>query len=260
LRICLNMVMRALFITLGAAGVWGGVAVAQQAEAGNEPARELVRQWVETERLISREAADWDEARERMTRLLGLHAVELERLNEFLGQAGASADGYLQEKDALGAELTGLRNQRAGLARQLEALRPRMVALGERLPQPLQLELAASLEQLAVLDAVEETQGLLQAMASVVAAAAKFDRAVTVADEVHAIGGVDRQVEVMYLGLSRAFFVSGDGRVAGVGVPAAGGWQFTVRDGLGAQVRRALEVTREDGRPELVTLPVGVAE
>ncbi|QQL46321.1 DUF3450 family protein [Sulfuriroseicoccus oceanibius] len=250
--------MRVLLTTLGALGVWAGVAVAEPAPSGNEPARELVRQWVETERLISREAADWEEARERMTRLLGLHAVELERLGEFLSQAGASADGYLQEKDRLSDELSGLRVDRDALARKLESLRPRMVALGQRLPQPLQEELESALEQVEALDAVEETQGLLQSMASVVTAAAKFDQSITVANEVHAIGGVDRQVEVMYLGLARAFFVSGDGKVAGVAVPAAEGWQFVERDGLGAQVRRAIEITRDEGRPELVSLPVGV--
>lgn len=254
------MNIRAYLTTVGVAAGLLFPVVAQESTAGNEPARELVRQWVETERLISREAADWNEGRERMTRLLGLHSVELERLSEFLSQAGASAEGYVAEKDKLGAELTKLRNDRDALARQLEALRPRMVALGARLPKPLQQELETSLGQIADLDAMEETQILLQAMASVVTGAVKFDRAVTVTQEMHTINGIEREVDVMYLGLSRAYFASPDNKVAGVGVPGAADWQFNTHDGLGQRVRRAIDITRDHGRPELVTLPVGVTE
>ena len=65
-----------------------------------------------------------------------------------------------------------------------------------------------------------------------------------------------REVEVLYLGLARAYFV-GDGR-AGIGVPRAGGWEWTEKPELAGELEKALAMMDQKRAPGVVSLPVAV--
>ena len=69
-------------------------------------------------------------------------------------------------------------------------------------------------------------------------------------------GGLRREMNVLYLGLTRGFGVSADGAVAAVGRPEPAGWTWSRRDGLAPAVRQAVAVFRRESPAGLVPLPL----
>ena len=57
--------------------------------ADPESSRELIRQWVQTERIISEEKSAWQVEKQQMQELLGIYQQELKLLDEELNQAGS---------------------------------------------------------------------------------------------------------------------------------------------------------------------------
>ena len=66
-----------------------------------------------------------------------------------------------------------------------------------------------------------------------------------------------QEVEVLYLGLARAYYLDRKGN-AGVGVPAAAGWQWTEDKSIAGEVEKALAELDMKRPPELVELPVRI--
>ena len=81
---------------------------AQEGDLAAEPvsSRELIRQWVQTERIISEEKSAWHVEKQQMQELLGIYQKELKLLEEELGQAGSSAELIDENKEKLEASLT----------------------------------------------------------------------------------------------------------------------------------------------------------
>ena len=66
-----------------------------------------------------------------------------------------------------------------------------------------------------------------------------------------------REVEVIYLGLARAYYADRSGN-AGIGVPGAGGWDWESRPDLHGQVTNALAQLDKKRPPEVVSLPLKI--
>ena len=66
---------------------------AQTSEASEkaDATREYIKQWVETERIISEESINWKSDQEHMQTLLNVYQKELSLLNEELEKAGSSS-------------------------------------------------------------------------------------------------------------------------------------------------------------------------
>lgn len=67
-----------------------------------------------------------------------------------------------------------------------------------------------------------------------------------------------RQVDILYIGLARAFAVSPDNLWAAVGAPRAQGWEWTERSAVAPQVRLALQLLERQKTAALVDLPMAV--
>lgn len=222
--------------------------------------RELIRQWVLAERLISEEKTTWQVEKQRMQDLLDLYQKELSLLNEEVSQAGTAAESVSQKKQTYQQDLDQYRDAQQLLSSTLAKLLPRVRVLIPRLPKPLQDDASADIEVLLDPKAMDNPRDVLKSLLAVFAASGRFNRSVTVVEETRVLsGGKKMTVDVLYLGLARAYYASGAGETAGVGVPGDKEWSWQEKPDIADDIRRVLAVYRKEGQPQLIKLPVSLS-
>jgi len=222
-------------------------------------ARELIRQWVKTERIISDEKTSWQAEKKQMQDLLDLYQKELKLLNEELSKAGGAAGMVDHQKETWDKELKEYRDAQNLLRETMARLLPRMRRLFVFLPEPLLDRVTADVDVLKAPDALEKPRDVLKAMLSVLAESGRFNRTVTVVEETHMLpDGKKMTVEVVYFGLARAYYASKSGSTACVGVPGKNGWVWEARPELADDIRKAISVYHKDSQPQLIKLPISL--
>ena len=239
-------------------------------EVNPSNSRELIRQWVQTERIISEEKTTWQVEKQQMQDLLEIYQQELKLLNEELNVAGSSADLIDQNKEKLESGLAQYREAKQILRSSMASLIPRMQNLVGRFPAPLVEELGSDIDLIRSPQALDKPRDVLKSIIAILNAAGSFNRTLTLAEETRTLAnGKKITVSVLYLGLCRAYYAADVGPLAGTGVPAAtaatadtaataaaGGWLWTEDGGIADQVRRTIAVHKKSAQPQLVELPV----
>ena len=242
-------------------------------EVNPSNSRELIRQWVQTERIISEEKTTWQVEKQQMQDLLEIYQQELKLLNEELNLAGSSADLIDENKEKLESGLAQYREAKQILRSSMASLVPRMQKLVGRFPAPLVEELGSDIDLIRSSQALDKPRDVLKSIIAILNAAGSFNRTLTLAEETRTLAnGKKITVSVLYLGLCRAYYAADVGPLAGTGVPAAtaatadtaataataaaGGWLWTEDGGIADQVRRTIAVHKKSAQPQLVELPV----
>lgn len=217
--------------------------------------RATIGKIVDAETQRSREVADWEARKQEMGMLLEVHRKELELLTEELDKAGASAGGFDERKQAAEADLAKLKEARRVVKEAVVKAKPRALALAKRLPAPLKEEVEVDRQILEAWTAEAEAREGLQAILAIVANAERFNRRITRTEEERD----GREVEVLYLGLARAYYADRSGH-AGVGVPGKDGWEWTANPALSGELRNAFSQLDRKLPPKVVNLPVQIQE
>ena len=231
-------------------GAWGQESAV---DADVVELRATIGKIVDVKAQASAEKSGWEEEKARMAELLKLYGREMALLDEELAVAGQSAESYDEAKQAAQAEIVALREVRTRVGEVVVRARKRAMALAERFPAPLLEEVEAEVAKLEAWEVGDEPRVGLQAILGMVAKAEQFNRRVRRNREVRD----GQEVEVLYLGLARAYYLDRKGN-AGVGVPAAGGWQWTEDKSIAGEVEKALAALDMKRPPELVELPVKI--
>lgn len=217
--------------------------------------RQTIAEIVDVKATASAERIGWQERKASMTELLELHRKELELLDGELSAAGSSAGGFDEKKRQAEAEIARLKEVRRLARETVIRCLPRALDLVARLPRPLAEEAADEVGRLEAWESKGEPREALQALLSLVSKAEQFNRRFTRAAEIHD----GYEVEVLYLGLARAYYTDRSGN-AGVGVPGASGWTWSSRPGLEGEIVKAFDELDRKRPPELVRLPVEIME
>jgi len=237
--------------------------IAQDKKDTIDPAasRELIRQWVQTERILSEEKSTWKVEKQRMQDLLDLYQKELKLLNEEIEKAGTSAGLVDSRKGKLETELKEYRAAQNLMSDTLARLLPRAKSLITQLPEPLKDELETDIDFLTSPEALAKPRDVLKSVLAVLSGAGRFNRTITLAEETRILeSGKKMTVNVLYLGLARAYFATTSGDTSGIGTPAKDGWKWKDQPELADDIRRAISVYQKDKQPQLVELPVGVTK
>lgn len=217
--------------------------------------RETISKIVDVKSQVSKEMSDWQSRKAEMSELFSLHQRELTLLNEELEKAGQSAGGYDEMKQAAEQEIQVLKEARRAAREAVARNQPRMLTLAKRFPAPLLDDTEVERIALESWTPDAEPRDGLQAILGMVAKAEQFNRRVTRSTEER--GG--REVEVLYLGLARAYYADRSGN-AGFGEPATDGWKWSERPGLNGEVVKAFDELDKKRPPELVELPVKITQ
>ena len=152
--------------------------VAEQ-EVNPSNSRELIRQWVQTEHIISEEKTAWQVEKQQMQELLEIYQQELKLLNEELNVAGSSADLIDENKEKLESGLAQYREAKQILRSSMASIVPRMQKLVGRFPAPLVEELGSDIDLISSPEALDKPRDVLKSVIAILNAAGSFNRTLT---------------------------------------------------------------------------------
>ena len=226
---------------------------AQEADSSVIELRETISKIVDTQTLESKERLDWQARQAEMQALLELHQQELTLLNEELEKAGQSAPGHDNSTETLKSEIETLKASRRATAEAVARNVPRTIALTKRFPAPLLKDTEPELVTLTSWKSSDEPREALQSIISLLAKAHQFNRRLTRVSEIRD----NREVEVLYLGLARAFYADRKGN-AGIGQPGPDGWTWKAEAEIHSELTTALATLDKKLPPTMVKLPLQI--
>ena len=242
--------------------------LAPAAQEGGEalPALEArVREWVGLREEIANERRSWDDTRPRLEAEIELLGRERDALRQEVDEAGRRDAMAKSARVAAVRERDEVRTLLDGLIPVLDRVEALLGAWPQRLPAELRAPLDPVFGELPT-DPRAAAQAAsvgarFQRVFALYAEIERLQNGLHLVNEVVEIPGVGkREVDVLYVGLSRAFAVAPDDSWAGVGAPGNRGWAWESRPALAGSIREAISVARRDRAARLVPLPIKVLE
>ena len=235
-----------------------------RAQGDDDPvasSRTVLEQWVETERLLSKEKRDWVLGRESLNERIGLVEREIASFQERIEEAKGSIAEADKKREELMAENERLKEATSSLVDTIAGLEGRVRALLPRLPEPIQ-DKVKPLSQRLPEEGAESKDSLsvrFQNVVGILSQVNKYHREIHVETEVRDIGG-GRQAEVatLYLGLSQGYYVSNDGTAAGRGTSTADGFEWTPQNDAAAEIAEAIRIMKSEAPASFVRLPITI--
>lgn len=219
--------------------------------------RSLIEQWAQTRQLIYTEKTDWQNKREAIENLSSFYSKELNLLNEELQKTSHIAQSVDEDKQALESELQKFNEEKETLKQELSHVLPTLLTLSKSFPTPLREELSTPLKKLASLEALDDPRDTLKNILDVLNAANRFNRAFTLSTEILPIEG-KKQVDILYLGLGRAYWAASKGKQAGWATPSPEGWQWHSSPKDASKIRLLIATHTKRTQPQSVQLPVSI--
>ena len=245
--------------------VAGGLVAAKlpQEAVGEEidAVRATIESLTETRRMISQEERRWRQDKEFLNDHINLVRKRMEDLQGSLKEAEADLATSDSNHAALVAEVAELDEAAAGLNEEIAGLEARVGELLAKLPTTLRDSLTNLSQKLP--EDPEETEATLGARFLTVVGLLnqinKFQNDIHVEPETLEFGdGPKLQVNVMYLGISRAYFVDASGTKAGIGTGVDEGWVWDRRDEMAPAIQKAIAVYENTEQATYVGLPLEV--
>lgn len=223
--------------------------------------RDVLDQWVETRQLISEEKADWKIEKSILGDTVQLLSSELERLEKALTDLEASATAADEDRTRLAAEKETLTAASAVVLDNIGALETQLKTILQTLPEPLINKIKPLIRRLP--DDPAETKLSLgervQNIVGILSQADKFNTTLTETSESREMpSGKVVEVRTLYWGLAMAYYVDASGEYAGIGYPAAGGWEWPQIEGAGPEIKKLIDIYEGSGEIQFVEVPARI--
>ncbi len=242
-------------LALTAAGTLVGAQDAPLPKAGYT--QNKVSEWVKTRQLISEESSSWDAEKASLGELNQVRQKEITQLDEFIAAAGERVADLASQRDTFAAEEAELKSWRSGLESRIAKAEGALLPLLIRFPPPLREKVEESLIRLESPDPDQALQNRSRDVLVVLQAYLEFQNTLTVDADVREINGERREIEILYAGLTQAWYVDSSGNFSGYGYPGAEGWVWVEDGSISARVREAIEIQSRRAMPAFVELPFG---
>jgi hypothetical protein len=245
-------------------GVPQGAPPGDAADAARQPTLEETRltlaKWIETQQIIAKERNDWQQGKEILQGRIDLVGKEVGVLKERIRQSEEAVAQSDRKRDELLAEDAELKSLGEQLATAATVMEEQVRALLKQLPDPVKARIAPLVERIPADPAAtrvtpaERFQNVLGILNEV----NKANSEISVAYEIRTLAdGSSSEVQVIYLGLAQAYFLSPKGE-AGIGRPTEDGWKWEPAPGAARQIMLALEVIEGKHVPTFVPLPIKI--
>lgn len=227
-----------------------------------ESAKENLEKWLETQRLISKEAQDWRVGKELLQERIDLIKRESDTLLEKIAQTKKESAESAKKVAELKEKKQTLKDGVKPLVDDIKHLELRTLAILPWTPEPVRLRVAP-LSQRIPANPAETKLSLSERYQNVIGTLNELNKAareLAVSGEVHKLAD-GRQVEatVFYIGLSQAYYVNEKSGVAGIGkLGPLGTWVWEERNDLVRPVSQVLGIYRSEKPAAYVALPVSV--
>ena len=220
--------------------------------------RQLISEWVGTERIISQEKVEWDADKVLLKDLISTLKAENEALDEKLAKSKADMVGVSQQRAILNARMIRAKETVESLSDNIGELENLALTLLPAFPSPLRDRVSRFAE------AIENPNRLatyslrerLENTVTVLQAANLFDQGVNLEKQKFTIAGKAREFHVIYFGFSAGYFVNESATTAGYGIPGKEGWRWTQQNGLADEVRKAVAIHSKRAMATFIELPL----
>ena len=250
-------------LALGLAPATGAGEGEGEDEDDVDDARNVLEQWVQTERVLSKERLDWALGKEMLTSRIELVEREIGSRRETIAQAEESIAEADRKRADLIDENERLVQASAALAQTVASLEARTRALLARLPEPIR-ERVRPLSQGMPEDSAGTTLSLSERFQNIVGILNeidKFNRDVTLTSEVRTLAdGTTAEVTALYVGLGQAYYATNTGERAGVGTPSPDGWIWTPADEAAPRIAQVIAILKDEQVAGFVHVPVRIEE
>ncbi|MEM7791978.1 MAG: DUF3450 family protein [Verrucomicrobiota bacterium] len=239
-----------------------GLLVSVNGSEALDSARNLVKEWVAIEKAISSEAVEWREKQDLLNNLLSVTETEVETLENSIRAIEESATVADASRRKLVNEQEALTEGRQRISKFLSEIEPRVLQLRQTLPEPLSKKLENAYQRIPK-DPTGSTLGVAERMQTVISILSiinKFDRSVTVYQEIRTLDdGTRSEVDTVYLGLGAAYYRTRSGSDAGFGQPGLDGWNWQSQPSLEADIEEIIAIASNQTQlARFIDLPVEV--
>lgn len=222
--------------------------------------REVLGKWIETQQILSKEQAEWQQGREVLGSRIEVMRREVLGLQEKVAETKKRIAETQVKRAALVARKSELETQQKELATKAATMEAAVRELHASLPDPVRQRIQPLFTRLPEpntetrVTAAERFQNVLGILNEV----NKANGEIHVTYEVRNLAdGKPNEVRVMYVGLAQAWYLSANGQ-AGVGRPSIEGWQWQPSPAVSAEVFQAFEIIQGKHTPAFVPLPVRI--
>lgn len=247
----------ALLFCASPAAAWQDMTVGE--EIANT--RTALESWVEVRRTISKEKRDWAVGKEMLTDRLAVVERETDALRERIAETKENIAETERKRAELEAENAALEEVASSLERTVTQLEARASALLVQLPDPIR-DRVKTLSQQFPEDPADTELSLsarFQNVVGVLNEVNKFHRDITVTSEVRELAdGTTAEVTALYVGIGEGYYVSGDGRAAGMGRGTPEGWVWEPANDAAPQIARAIAILQNEEIAAFVQLPLHI--
>lgn len=223
--------------------------------------RDVHEQWVEVQRILSKEKADWAVGEELLTSRIEVLDDEVEALEAKIAEANKSVEDTQARQQKLEAEKAKLDASTKVLEDAIAPLETRLKALLVRLPEPLRARVKP-LSQGIPEDPAKTELPLVKRYANVIVIlneVDKFNREISVTSEVRRLDDeTSAEVTALYIGIGQAYYVTAKRDAAGVGSASETGWTWTKNDGAAEAIAKAIAVFKDEQAAAFAPLPIEI--
>ena len=223
-----------------------------------ESVRALLAKWSETQQILSKEREEWKQGKEVLISRIDLLKGEVAALEGKSSEASKGTQDIRRERQELLNQADRLKSSAEELAKLAGEMEGRIRTLQARLPDPLKEKIGPLYSRMPADSAHSASSPAerFQNIAGILNEINKFNGEITVTSEIRTLSdGKPAEVRVVYLGLGQAYFVGSQGQ-AGIGRPAAAGWEWKTDDTIAPRVQEVVEILQSKAKPEFVALPV----
>ena len=221
--------------------------------------RGLLEEWIRTETLISKEAAQWEVEKRILQDIAEVARRELTVLERGLAKAQESLTEGETSKSALLERRQELRVMKERVELRLPKLEASLLERLDWFPAPLRDKIALYEKRIPGPEADSPKPSFLlraQNIAVILRETDEFNGRITLDKPTMTIGDAGLRVyNVLYFGLAVAYFVDDTGKIGGVGIPAKGGWKWNLDERIAPIVQDAVRIRENEKLAEFLSLP-----
>ena len=225
-----------------------------------EETRLTLSKWIETQQIISKERNDWQQGKEILQGRIELVGKEVSQLRERITQSESAVAESHKKRDELSAQNEQLKEVGAQLARAVTEMESQVRKLAKLAPEGVATRLTPLLQRIPPdpektrISTAERFQNVLGILNEL----NKANSEITIAYEIRQLSdGSSSEVQVIYVGLAQAYFLSPRGE-AGIGKPTDNGWQWRAANDQASAILTALEIIQGKHPPSFVALPITI--
>jgi hypothetical protein len=216
---------------------------------------------IETQSLGGKERAAWLKEKALIEAQTQAWKVESDSLSDRIKSLQGSLEQYKPTAESDLAKSADLDQVANSISQVLEKIEKKVTNLFPRLPSPLRNDLNTYIGRLNQPSgsAIRSLDTRCRNLVYLLDRIHEFDQRFTLHWETRQHpDGSEVLVQVLYLGLSRAYFVDARGEIAGTGSPSAIGWSWQFDSKWARPVQDAIAIHDRRATPSIVRLPASI--